>query len=238
MTIVRPIQKMRGTYLSSGIEVSDGISFKVIFILPAQHSCDDEDNECYYSDGGQHCSDYPKVIRRVLDHSWKKKRQRLFTVITSLHGIQWTPNSICQPLSHWLVIGSIFFQLKYAEASVTPTHTVCLIQLLQATIYKGMQHALSLLTNSVSLFLSFSWAALQPKQTPSCREHFRKIREKRAFSTFSSTPLNPALALHFKLCMSHVFWFARWVCQCLCLFAYLSNARRTLCLRSACSWTK
>lgn len=55
-------------YLSSGIEVANGISFKVIFILPAEYGCDDDDNERYHCYGGQHCSNYPKVIRRVLDH--------------------------------------------------------------------------------------------------------------------------------------------------------------------------
>lgn len=65
----RHMHRKKDRYLSSGIEVADGVSFKVIFILPAQHSCDDDDNECYYGDGGQHRSDNPKVIRRVLDHS-------------------------------------------------------------------------------------------------------------------------------------------------------------------------
>lgn len=65
--------KKKDGYLSSGIEIADGVGFKVIFILPAQNGCDDDDNECYHSDGGQYCSNYPKVIRRVLDHSWKMK---------------------------------------------------------------------------------------------------------------------------------------------------------------------
>ncbi|TNN75821.1 hypothetical protein EYF80_013968 [Liparis tanakae] len=30
-----------------------------------KHSCDDDDDECYYGDGSQHCSDYPKLPTAV-----------------------------------------------------------------------------------------------------------------------------------------------------------------------------
>lgn len=56
-------------YLGSRIEVTNGVNFKIALILPAQHSRDSDDNERYQKDRGQHCSDYPQVIRRVLDHS-------------------------------------------------------------------------------------------------------------------------------------------------------------------------
>lgn len=72
-------------YLGSGIEVTDGISFKIILILPAEHSCDDDDDERYYGDRGQHCRDYPEVIRRVLDHSWKKEKQQHIFHLISRH---------------------------------------------------------------------------------------------------------------------------------------------------------
>lgn len=66
-------------YLGPGVEVADGIGFKVIFILPAEHRGDDDNNECYHTDGGQHCSDYPKIVGRVLDHSWKRGKQEIVT---------------------------------------------------------------------------------------------------------------------------------------------------------------
>lgn len=59
---------MKVSHLSPGVQVSDGIGFKITFILPAQHSRDDNDNQGDHSDGGQHRGDYPKVVRRVLDH--------------------------------------------------------------------------------------------------------------------------------------------------------------------------
>lgn len=39
-----PTDKSDGSHLSSGVEVADGIGFKVTLVLPAQHGCDDDDN--------------------------------------------------------------------------------------------------------------------------------------------------------------------------------------------------
>jgi hypothetical protein len=55
-------------YLGSRVEVANGIGLKVIFVLPAQHSCDDDDDERYHGNGGQHRRKDPKVVRRILDH--------------------------------------------------------------------------------------------------------------------------------------------------------------------------
>lgn len=73
INIKKNLHRRKDKYLGSGIEVADSICFEVVFILPAQHGCDDDDNEGYYCYGGQHCSNYPKVIRRALDHSWTRK---------------------------------------------------------------------------------------------------------------------------------------------------------------------
>lgn len=73
--LTKQIERKKVSHLSSGVQVANGIGFKVTFILPAQHSCDDDDNQGDHCDGGQHCGDYPKVVRRVLDHGWDKEEQ-------------------------------------------------------------------------------------------------------------------------------------------------------------------
>lgn len=66
---MKQIERRKVPHLSSGVEVADGVGFEVAFILPAEHGCDDNDNEGDHCDGGQDCSYYPQVIGRVLDHS-------------------------------------------------------------------------------------------------------------------------------------------------------------------------
>ena len=74
--------KTKVSHLSSGVQVADGVCFKVTFILPAQYSCDDDDNQGDHGDGGQHCGHYPQVVRRVLDHGWDKEEQMCSHVLT------------------------------------------------------------------------------------------------------------------------------------------------------------
>lgn len=65
-----------GKYLGSGVEVANGVGFEILFILPAQHGSDDDDNEGYNRYGSQHCSNYPQVVRRALDHSWTGEKKK------------------------------------------------------------------------------------------------------------------------------------------------------------------
>lgn len=80
--LTKEIERKKVSHLSSGVQVADSIGFKVAFILPAQHSRDDDDNQGDHCDGGQHCSEYPKVVRRVLDHGWDKEEQMCSHILT------------------------------------------------------------------------------------------------------------------------------------------------------------
>lgn len=71
--LTKQTERKKASHLSSGVQVADGVGFKITFILPAQHGGDDDDDHGDHCDGGQHCGDDPKVVRRVLDHGWDRE---------------------------------------------------------------------------------------------------------------------------------------------------------------------